>query len=65
MTAMAGWITSHLWLPGTITVDIANRVAREMVVPPHRDGGQAQFIETPILPRDTPADHLSATMVWA
>ncbi len=27
---------------------IANRVARRMVVPPHRDGGQAQFIEQPI-----------------
>ena len=24
---------------------IANKVARRMVVPPHRDGGQAQFIE--------------------
>ena len=27
---------------------IANRVARRMVVPPYRDGGQAQFIEQPI-----------------
>jgi transcriptional regulator GlxA family with amidase domain len=45
--------------------EVANRVARDMVVPPHRDGGQAQFIETPVLPQDTPTDHLSATMVWA
>ncbi len=27
---------------------IANRLARRMVVPPYRDGGQAQFIEQPI-----------------
>lgn len=27
---------------------IANRVARLLVVPPHREGGQAQFIEYPI-----------------
>lgn len=27
---------------------IANRVARRMVVPPYREGGQAQFIERPI-----------------
>jgi AraC family transcriptional regulator, transcriptional activator FtrA len=29
--------------------DIAAAVARRMVVPPHRDGGQAQYIETPLL----------------
>lgn len=28
--------------------EVANTVARRMVVPPHRDGGQAQFIEMPI-----------------
>lgn len=27
---------------------VANKVARRMVIPPHRDGGQAQFIERPI-----------------
>jgi len=27
---------------------IANRVARRMVVPPYRDGGQAQFIDQPV-----------------
>ena len=26
----------------------ANSVARRLVVPPHRDGGQAQFIEAPV-----------------
>lgn len=27
---------------------IANQVARRLVVPPHRDGGQAQFVESPV-----------------
>jgi AraC family transcriptional regulator, transcriptional activator FtrA len=30
---------------------IANDVARRMVVPPHREGGQAQFIERPVSAR--------------
>jgi transcriptional regulator GlxA family with amidase domain len=41
----------------------ANALAREMVVPPHRDGGQAQFIDAPV-----PAcqdDLLSAVLEWA
>jgi AraC family transcriptional regulator, transcriptional activator FtrA len=28
--------------------EIANMVARRMVVPPHRDGGQAQFVTAPV-----------------
>jgi len=28
--------------------EIANQVARRLVVPPHRDGGQAQFIRRPV-----------------
>jgi AraC family transcriptional regulator, transcriptional activator FtrA len=28
--------------------EIASRLARRLVVPPHRDGGQAQYIETPV-----------------
>lgn len=27
---------------------VANQVARRLVVPPHRDGGQAQFVERPV-----------------
>ncbi|WP_305789685.1 GlxA family transcriptional regulator [Symbioplanes lichenis] len=27
---------------------VATQIARRMVVPPHRDGGQAQYIETPV-----------------
>lgn len=31
--------------------DVARAVARRMVVPPHRDGGQAQYIDGPRAPR--------------
>ncbi|MGO1192204.1 GlxA family transcriptional regulator [Vibrio casei] len=40
---------------------IANRVARRMVVPPYRDGGQAQFIEQPI-PMTTSDSRINALM---
>jgi transcriptional regulator GlxA family with amidase domain len=42
--------------------EIANAVARRMVVPPHRDGGQAQFVEHP-LPADGEHD-LTDLLVW-
>jgi len=29
---------------------IANQVARRLVIPPHRDGGQAQYVERPVAP---------------
>lgn len=37
--------------------EVARRVARRMVMPPHRDGGQAQFVDMPI--RARPADTLA------
>lgn len=30
---------------------VANTIARRMVVPPHREGGQAQYIDSPVPPR--------------
>ena len=44
--------------------EAANRVARGLVVPPHRQGSQAQYIEQPVLAaaRDTP---LTKTLDWA
>jgi len=33
--------------------EIANQLARRLVIPPHRDGGQAQYVEDPILPAQT------------
>jgi transcriptional regulator GlxA family with amidase domain len=44
--------------------EMANRIARRMVVAPHRDGGQAQYIEQPLLKADG-SDPLSVTLDWA
>ena len=35
--------------------DVANQVARRLVIPPHRDGGQAQFVERPVQKREASA----------
>ncbi|MEU6811228.1 helix-turn-helix domain-containing protein [Streptomyces sp. NPDC046831] len=42
--------------------EVANRIARLMVVPPHRDGGQAQYIERP-LPKSS-CDTVGEVLVW-
>ena len=43
--------------------EAANTIARRMVVPPHRDGGQAQFIEQPVpVTRDSALQRVQA---WA
>ncbi|PHP53340.1 GlxA family transcriptional regulator [Actinomyces ruminis] len=41
----------------------ANSVARTMVVAPHREGGQAQYIEQP-LPNDPADDAVARVMEW-
>lgn len=43
--------------------ELANRVARRLVVPPHRQGGQAQFIEQP-LPATSRDDRLAGLLDW-
>jgi AraC family transcriptional regulator, transcriptional activator FtrA len=43
--------------------EAANRVARRLVVPPHRDGGQAQYIERPI-PVSYESQRLGALIDW-
>ncbi len=40
----------------------ANKIARRMVVPPQRDGGQRQFIERPVPECDS--DSLGETLRW-
>ncbi len=45
--------------------DIANAVARRMVVPPHRDGGQAQFIQAPVPDLCESDDPFRVTLDWA
>lgn len=44
--------------------DAANRVARSLVVAPHRDGGQAQYIEHPV-PEGSGDDRIAHLLEWA
>ncbi|MEI4744626.1 helix-turn-helix domain-containing protein [Rhodococcus erythropolis] len=41
---------------------VANGIARRMVVPPHRDGGQAQYVATPLT--STPSATLAPLLDW-
>jgi len=41
---------------------VANAIARRMVVPPHRDGGQAQYIERPVA--ESACDTLGDVIEW-
>src|SRR3954470_8311836 len=43
---------------------VANAVARRLVIPPHRDGGQAQLIELP-MPAHPADDPIAGVMAWA
>ena len=43
-------------------VAVANRVAQRLVVPPHREGGQAQFVPRPMPPDDS--GRLAKLMDW-
>ncbi|SFQ19389.1 AraC family transcriptional regulator, transcriptional activator FtrA [Amycolatopsis arida] len=43
---------------------VANAVARRLVVPAHRDGGQAQYIEAPVPPAPDD-DRIATSMAWA
>lgn len=44
--------------------EVANKVARRMVVPPQRDGGQAQFVDAP-MPELCADDPIASTLDWA
>jgi AraC family transcriptional regulator, transcriptional activator FtrA len=43
--------------------ETATKLARRMVVPPHRSGGQAQYVEAPV-PRRNDADTLEPLLTW-
>jgi transcriptional regulator GlxA family with amidase domain len=43
--------------------EVANAVARRMVVPPHRDGGQAQFVDLPV-PEAGDDEPLAGVLGW-
>jgi transcriptional regulator GlxA family with amidase domain len=42
----------------------ANQIARGLVTPPHRDGGQTQYVSAPV-PADGDDDRLAAVIAWA
>src|SRR5215218_5354325 len=44
--------------------EVANVFARRMVVPPHRDGGQAQYVQAP-MPASPDEGLLTETLAWA
>ncbi|KQQ22684.1 AraC family transcriptional regulator [Rathayibacter sp. Leaf299] len=44
--------------------DAATRVARSLVVAPHREGGQAQYIERPV-PQEPADDRIARASAWA
>lgn len=44
--------------------ELANAIARRLVVPPHRDGGQAQYVEAPIT-ASTEDNGIARSMDWA
>jgi len=44
--------------------DVANRTAKMLVTPPHRQGGQAQYVEYPV-PQLSSETHLSEVLTWA
>ncbi|WP_028996419.1 GlxA family transcriptional regulator [Azohydromonas australica] len=43
--------------------ELANRVARRLVTPPHRQGSQAQYVEQPA-PANSGSDRVARTMQW-
>jgi transcriptional regulator GlxA family with amidase domain len=43
---------------------VATRVARDLVIPLHRPGGQAQYIETPVQEADSGGDLFADTISW-
>ncbi|MFW0774099.1 GlxA family transcriptional regulator [Paenarthrobacter nitroguajacolicus] len=49
---------------GRLGAEAANRVARSLVIAPHREGGQAQYIEHPLPPR-AEGDPMARLLEWA
>lgn len=49
---------------GRLGADAANRLARSLVIAPHREGGQAQYIERPV-PQADADDPIAQSQEWA
>jgi len=47
-----------------VGAELANSVARRLVIPPHRQGGQAQYVEQPAA-LNAGSSRLSQTLEWA
>ena len=45
--------------------EVANEVARDLVVPPHREGGQAQFVAAPLAAERRRRPRWPASLDWA
>jgi transcriptional regulator GlxA family with amidase domain len=43
---------------------LANTIARGLVIPPHRDGGQARYLSAPV-PSDGDDQRMAAVIAWA
>lgn len=59
----AGVDTLLHWVRREFGPGPANALAREMVVPPHRDGGQAQYVDAPVARCED--DLLGVVLDWA
>src|SRR5215831_8500810 len=65
--------TAYMWMRAAFSLrrvvrrdygaEVANSVARRLVMPPHRDGGQAQFVAEPL--RDRREEGLAPVLAWA
>jgi len=62
-TASAIDLCLHL-VRGDWGAEVANTIARRMVVPPHREGGQAQFVEMPLPSSGDVDGDLRAVLEW-
>lgn len=62
-TAAAIDLSLHV-VRGDHGAEVANALARRMVVPPHRDGGQAQYVDMPV-PVDPEPDAFHDALAWA
>lgn len=45
--------------------EVANALARRAVVPPHRDGGQAQYVQMPVPEPEVGSDAFQEALTWA
>lgn len=47
-----------------VGAELANRLAKRLVIPPHRQGSQAQFVEQPVYPK-VGTNRVAQTLEWA